>query len=90
LPYHARNVAVQSNTSVLHSISLAILAWFVTTQRTAFHSYSHLAPKDESLTERIASTTPSSPTASLGLGGGTSGGVPSVWKLGGKVKLRLD
>jgi uncharacterized membrane protein (DUF485 family) len=91
LATHQRSAAVQSYAGVLQCLSLGVLAWLVTTHRTAFHTYSHMAPQDESLTERIASSTTTTSSFSLGptLGGGSGHGT-SVWKLGGKVKLRLD
>lgn len=83
LAYHQRDATVRSYADVLQCLSLGMLAWLVTTQTTSFHTYSHLAPREESLTERISAS------SSTTLGGG-SGHAASVWKLVGKAKLRLD
>lgn len=67
--------------TLFQSSSLLLLAWLVTTKRTAFHKNSRMgtAPKEDSLTDRLAAS--SSPSSTP---------IVSSWRFGSKSKLRFD
>lgn len=77
VPFHLRHKAVCIWGAGLQSFSLMLLAWLVTSHKTAYHKFSHLSAKGDTLTE------------SLSAGPSSSSDGPKTWSMG-KAKIRLD